>query len=97
MGVAVGDIIGLKQYKENNMANLPVPSSQPPSVKLLQKLLEEQRKTNQKLDILIELQTTNGKTLKNINIWMAGRIVIALFFLVIAFWVFYQTMVSIFS
>ena len=79
------------------MANLPTPPQHPPSVKLLQKLLEEQRRTNEKLDILIESQSTNGKTLKNINKWMAGRIIIALFFLVIGLWVFYQTMVSIFS
>ena len=79
------------------MANSPMPPTQPPSVKLLQKLLEEQRRTNEKLDILIESQVTNEKTLKNINTWMAGRIIIALFFLVIGVWVFYQAMVSFFS
>lgn len=79
------------------MANSPMPPQHPLSAKLLQKLLEEQRRTNEKLDILIESQSANGKTLKNINTWMAGRIIIALFFLVIGFWVFYQTMVSIFS
>jgi len=80
------------------MANLPNSPNQPPSVKSFQKLLEllkEQKKTNEKLDILIELQSTNVKILKIINTWMAGRIIIALGFLVIGLWALYQTIVSI--
>ena len=77
------------------MDNLPKPPNQPQSVKLLQELLEEQKKTNEKLDILIELQLDNVKILKIINTWMAGRIIIALFFLVIGLWALYEIIVSI--
>lgn len=99
--------------ENNNMANSPMPPKQPPqsSATILQKLLDQQIETNRllqksiilqqeknkKIDVIIDALSSILKWIKNINTWMPGRIVIALFFLVIGFWVFYQTMVSIFS
>ena len=110
MGVAVGDIIGLKQYKENNMANLPVPPKQPPAsnATILQKLLDQQIETNKllqksitlqqeknkKTDLIIDALSSILKWVKNINNWAPGRIVIGQFGAVILLFVIYQLLGS---
>ena len=79
------------------MANLPMPPNQPPpsSATILQKLLDQQIETNwllqksitlqqeknKKTDLIVDALSSILRWVKNINTWMPGRIIIALFFL----------------